>query len=167
MNVCRKCNLEYDDDFNFCPRCASKLSEVNEPVEPRYCQYCGELVDSDSDYCPYCGKSLGFLSVDVVTNDSSDVVSKSDVSQKASTSNVPKRKIVKKHPVPKEEESTFVSYIKFILYAVGMIFLYFIFQLLISGSVKILRSDGVGLPFIIVTVIAGAILYVLFYRTDD
>ena len=55
MKVCTKCNLEYDDDCMFCKKCGGNLASNKEKV---YCQYCGKLIEEDSDFCPFCGKAF-------------------------------------------------------------------------------------------------------------
>lgn len=55
MKICQKCNVSYDDDFAFCPKCGSSLATK---IETMFCPYCGKKVESDVDFCPYCGKNL-------------------------------------------------------------------------------------------------------------
>ena len=55
MKICQKCNVSYDDDFAFCPKCGSSLAAK---IETMFCPYCGKKVESDVDFCPYCGKKL-------------------------------------------------------------------------------------------------------------
>ena len=55
MKICQKCNVFYDDEFVFCPKCASSLTTK---IESMFCPYCGKKVESDVDFCPYCGKNL-------------------------------------------------------------------------------------------------------------
>ncbi len=55
MKICQKCDLSYEDDNSFCPKCGSPLTAY---VETMFCPYCGKNVKSDMDFCPYCGKNL-------------------------------------------------------------------------------------------------------------
>ncbi len=55
MKICQKCNLSYEDDNSFCPKCGSPLTAF---VETMFCPYCGKRVESDMEFCPYCGKNL-------------------------------------------------------------------------------------------------------------
>lgn len=56
MKMCAKCQIEYQDDMIFCPRCGTKL----QTKEQEYlCPTCGRLLGRDiPQYCPYCGQQL-------------------------------------------------------------------------------------------------------------
>ena len=68
MKICPKCNKEYDGEFTFCGCCGSKLKEN---MESTFCQYCGQLVDDDSDFCPFCGKRMNIDEKQEVSIDNS------------------------------------------------------------------------------------------------
>ena len=53
MKVCPKCNLEYEDEFDFCSKCGYRLKD-----KEKCCQFCGKVIKTDGEFCPYCGKFL-------------------------------------------------------------------------------------------------------------
>lgn len=162
MKSCSKCQLEYDDDCMFCKKCGDKLEGGN---DKSYCQYCGKCIDEDSDFCPFCGKSIYYEKKDDKLNNVA--ISVNNV-KKNNNTNVSPVKLNENVQIKKEEkdESTVVSCIKFIVYLVGVFVLWFIFKILIKGGISILRHEGFGLPFIIIFLLGGCVLYFLFYRND-
>ena len=175
MKICSKCQLEMEDKYKFCYQCGGKLQEK---IEIAFCPYCGEKVETDGDFCPFCGNALN------EDNDSEKVVTKetdvkepavhnnviNSVSNKPVTNNSVKTDIHSSKSRKQDEdkeENTVVSWIKYIAYIIGMIVLLFIFEILIKGSVKVLRADGFGLPFFIIFFLACCILYVIYYRDND
>ena len=55
MKFCPSCQLEYDDKYEFCHQCGSKL-QMKE--DRSFCHHCGKKIVTDGDFCPFCGKSL-------------------------------------------------------------------------------------------------------------
>ena len=76
MKKCLNCNLEFDDNSTFCPKCGQKLVSKNvcpkcgKPIEPSdaFCRHCGAKLEKvvfcpkcqttcppDSEFCPKCG----------------------------------------------------------------------------------------------------------------
>ena len=170
-----------EDKYKFCYQCGGKLQEK---IEIAFCPYCGEKVETDGDFCPFCGNALN------EDNDSEKVVTQeTDVKEPIvhnntinSVSNKPvtnssvktgihssKTRKVQNNEIKKEtkEETKAVTGIKFIAYAIGMIVLWVIFKFLIVGGVNVLRHEGFGLPFIIILLLAGCVLYFMLYRNND
>lgn len=52
MKKCLKCNKEYEDSDNFCPRCGEKLVQTN------VCQKCGHPVATEDIFCRHCGHKI-------------------------------------------------------------------------------------------------------------
>lgn len=48
MKICLNCNLEINDDYNFCPHCAEQIK----------CLKCGKDLGRGFSVCPYCGIKL-------------------------------------------------------------------------------------------------------------
>ena len=46
---CKYCNIEIEQDAQFCPNCGKNLSKISR------CIKCGELLDRSDDFCPFCG----------------------------------------------------------------------------------------------------------------
>lgn len=55
MKICPNCQLEYDEKYEFCHQCGSKL-QIKE--DRSFCHHCGKKIVTDGDFCPYCGKPL-------------------------------------------------------------------------------------------------------------
>jgi ribosomal protein L40E len=65
MFICQKCDVEYTDDFSFCPKCGTKLSEIKEEIVdeisedlPLLCPHCGATAPAGSVFCQKCGKEI-------------------------------------------------------------------------------------------------------------
>lgn len=52
--ICPNCNMEIDNDSNFCKYCGTKVMKAN------VCPKCGaEHLPNDAKFCPDCGFALG------------------------------------------------------------------------------------------------------------
>lgn len=49
---CNNCGYKIKDDFEFCPKCGSKI------IKELVCANCGTINDVDSSFCKKCGKPL-------------------------------------------------------------------------------------------------------------
>ncbi len=65
MRFCSFCNIEIEEQFNFCPNCGASLEEKKESesfeafkVEQLICNSCGEENEVGSSFCVSCGANL-------------------------------------------------------------------------------------------------------------
>lgn len=56
MKICLRCNLQFDDNANFCGQCGGKLQNI--PPEQIFCPKCGNATKPESDFCPKCGWNI-------------------------------------------------------------------------------------------------------------
>lgn len=54
MRFCKKCNIKYEDDQNFCYYCGSPTKEYS---EQKICS-CGGVNEAEAKFCNYCGKKF-------------------------------------------------------------------------------------------------------------
>ena len=52
MKICPNCKIAYDDKYDFCKKCGSKLQTKE---EKKVCPNCGEEITTDGAFCPFCG----------------------------------------------------------------------------------------------------------------
>lgn len=64
MKTCNNCNKSFDDEFSFCPYCASELSSG--------CPNCGKEISADFAFCPYCATPISGEPIEYSTSASGD-----------------------------------------------------------------------------------------------
>lgn len=53
MKICKNCNIEYQDNMKFCPKCGTKLES-----KPNVCPNCGTEYEEGQKFCSECGSKL-------------------------------------------------------------------------------------------------------------
>lgn len=73
---CKKCEMDVEIKWNFCPYCESKINSINqleldnsnkEQIDD-HCEKCGELLEKHWKICPKCGDKNSFFSKEVYDN---------------------------------------------------------------------------------------------------
>ena len=88
MKKCLKCNKEYEDSDNFCPRCGERLVQTNVcqkcgypvAIEDIFCRHCGHKIEKEyrcekcnaiipegAKFCPECGNNVANPTISVAT----------------------------------------------------------------------------------------------------
>ena len=73
MRNCSTCEIEFEEEYKFCPNCGKSLEEVLEDQQPEetsstqiICSSCGEENEPDASFCVSCGANLANEQIEII-----------------------------------------------------------------------------------------------------